>query len=77
MLLQFGGKLISFTNDTAAFIQAQQNLQPGQQPPSIPRFVNVSQVVTEPELINKSTELEQALEYGNFTGKCQHISKIF
>lgn len=36
--------------------------------PLIPRVVQVSQVVTEEELIKKSTELEQALEFGNFTG---------
>lgn len=29
----------------------------------------ISQVVTEPDLVNKSAELEQAMEYGNYIGK--------
>lgn len=66
--MQFGGKLITFGHDKAAVSAAQQNAQQGQPPASVPREVYVSQVVTEEELIKKSTELEQALEYGNFTG---------
>lgn len=31
--------------------------------------VYVSQVISEPVLVNKSIQLEQALEYGNFTGE--------
>ncbi|XP_044252290.1 protein transport protein Sec31A [Tribolium madens] len=50
----FGGKLISFDNVD----------QLGH------RTVQISQVITEPELVQKSTELEQALEYGNFSEYC-------
>lgn len=56
---------MSFTNDT---VQTQATTTDQVQPSAI-RTVFVSQVITEPELINKSTQLEQALEYGNFTGK--------
>ncbi|RZC32965.1 transport Sec31A [Asbolus verrucosus] len=57
----FGGKLISFDNAKPAV-----DNQTGQPP----RSVQISQVITEPELIQKSNELEQALEYGNFTEYC-------
>lgn len=42
--------------------------QPGQPTANVARTVQISQVVTEPELVNRSAELEQALEYGNFIG---------
>lgn len=66
---QFGGKLITFENDKEAVAQALQNAQPGHPPVPIHRAVYVSQVITEPVLVKKSSELEKALEYGNFTGK--------
>lgn len=66
--MQFGGKLICFENDKNAATQIQQNLQPGQQAVPVNRTVYISQVTTEQELINKSLELEQALECGNFIG---------
>lgn len=47
----------------------QQNLQQGELSPKIPRIVSISQVVTEPELVQKSNELEQALENGDFIGE--------
>lgn len=66
----FGGKLISFETDKAAIAQALQNLQPGQQPPPVHRTVQVSQVITEPDFVKKSNELEKSLEHGNFTDYC-------
>lgn len=62
---QFGGKLISFGNE----IQQQQQLQQGvtQQ-----RLIYISQVVTEPELISRSTELETALQYGQYLEFCRN-----
>lgn len=57
--MQFGGKLISFEN-----IKGDHGGAP------VSRSVQVSQVVTEPVLVQKSSQLEQALEYGNFTGFC-------
>ncbi|XP_015837847.2 protein transport protein Sec31A isoform X1 [Tribolium castaneum] len=54
----FGGKLISFDNTKPDVDQISH------------RTVQISQVITEPELVQKSTELEQALEYGNFTEYC-------
>jgi protein transport protein SEC31 len=59
----FGGKLITFDNTK---LQIDQN----QAPVPVHRSVQISQVITEPELVQKSTELEQALEYGNFTEYC-------
>lgn len=47
--------------------------QPGQPTPVIPRIVQVSQVVTEQELINRSADLELALEYGNFVGNAESL----
>lgn len=66
---QFGGKLISFENDKEATTQSLQNTQPGQPLATIPRIVYHSQIITEPVLVKKSSELEKALEYGNFIGK--------
>ncbi|XP_017777506.1 PREDICTED: protein transport protein Sec31A isoform X2 [Nicrophorus vespilloides] len=68
----FGGKLFTFENDKEAITQAKQNMQPGDAAPYIPQIVYVSQVITESDLVNKSTELEQALEYGNFTEYCKN-----
>lgn len=75
--MQFGGKLISFETDKAAIAQALQNLQPGQQPPPVHRTVQVSQVITEPDFVKKSNELEKSLEHGNFTGKFIEHSTVF
>jgi protein transport protein SEC31 len=55
--------LITFDNTK---LQIDQN----QAPVPVHRSVQISQVITEPELVQKSTELEQALEYGNFTEYC-------
>ncbi|ENN70527.1 hypothetical protein HUJ04_007968 [Dendroctonus ponderosae] len=66
----FGGKLISFAHNKEAVAQAQQNIQPGQAPPYISRSVEVSQVITEDEFVQKSAELEAALENGNFIEYC-------
>lgn len=68
LFLQFGGKLITFINDKEAVAQGLQNAQPGQPPAPLHRFTYISQVVTNTVLIQKSSELEKALEYGNFTG---------
>lgn len=63
----FGGKLITFACESS---QAQ-NTQEHVTSPLI-RTIFVSQVITEPDLVNKSAELEQALEYGNFTEYCRN-----
>nr|QYV43135.1 component of the coat protein complex II [Colaphellus bowringi] len=70
----FGGKLVTFENDMEAISQALQNVQPGQTPAIIHRTVQISQVITEPDLVKKSTELEKTLEYGNFVDYCQEKS---
>lgn len=67
----FGGKLISFDYDKQALAQANHNLQPGEIPTPISRRVSISQIITETELIYMSNQLEQALEYGNFTEYCR------
>ncbi|KAJ8915040.1 hypothetical protein NQ315_016015 [Exocentrus adspersus] len=72
----FGGKLITFENDKAAIAQAVQNSQPGEPAVQIHRTVQISLVVTEPELVQKSAELEKALEYGNFIEYCFNKSEI-
>lgn len=66
--LQFGGKLISFSVDKEAEAQALQNVQPGQPAPYVSRTVQISQVVTEPEFVQKSAQLERALNSGDFVG---------
>ncbi|KAJ8981910.1 hypothetical protein NQ317_007302 [Molorchus minor] len=66
----FGGQLITFENDKTAIAQAVQNVQPGEPVAKIHRTVQISQVITEPELVKKSVELEKALEYGNFIEYC-------
>ncbi|PSN56122.1 Protein transport protein Sec31A [Blattella germanica] len=58
---KFGGKLVSFGNEQA---------QPGQNG-LIPRTVYVSQLVTEPELISRSNQLETTLQYGQYVDFCQ------
>ncbi|XP_051529544.1 protein transport protein Sec31A-like isoform X2 [Myxocyprinus asiaticus] len=62
----FGGKLVMFENPKL----------PPQQPPSqsLPRQVHVSQVTTETEFLQRSTELQATLQSGSFTSYCQ--SKI-
>lgn len=66
--MQFGGKLISFENTKPV---AAQNLQPSQAPPAIVRSVNIHQIITEPDLVEKSTELENALQSGNYVDYCR------
>lgn len=66
-LFQFGGKLISFENNKPS---STQNQQPGQAPTPVVRSVDIHQVVTEPELVEKSNDLEQALQSGNFIEYC-------
>ncbi|XP_036386111.1 protein transport protein Sec31A isoform X2 [Megalops cyprinoides] len=58
----FGGKLITF-----------ENLKPPQQqgPQAVPRQVFVSQVVTETEFLQRSGELQAALQAGSFSSYCQ------
>ncbi|KAL1497928.1 hypothetical protein ABEB36_008808 [Hypothenemus hampei] len=70
----FGGKLISFDTDKDATTQARQNSQPGQTPLPIKRTVQISQVITETDLVKKSSELVLALESGNFIEYCLNKS---
>lgn len=58
----FGGKLITFENEG----------QPAHNQSPVARTVFVSQVITEQELVEQSAQLEQALEYGNFTEYCRN-----
>ncbi|KAL0178870.1 hypothetical protein M9458_024312, partial [Cirrhinus mrigala] len=55
----FGGKLVTFENPKVA---------PQQQP--LPRQVHVSQVTTETEFLQRSAELQAALQAGSFTNYC-------
>ena len=55
---QFTGKLVSFAEEKAANGQV------------LSRSVNISQVVTETELVERSNQLEQALTSGQFTQFC-------
>lgn len=64
----FGGKLITFATETAT------QTAPNQSPTV--RSVFVSQVITEPELVKQSAQLEQALEYGNFTEYCRNKADL-
>lgn len=59
---QFGGKLVTFENP-----------KPSQQPaPQLPpRQVFVSQVTTETEFLQRSRELQAALQSGSFSSYCQ------
>ncbi|KAK9888179.1 hypothetical protein WA026_000448 [Henosepilachna vigintioctopunctata] len=68
----FGGKLIMFENEKSSTQQIQSNIQNGIVAPALKRSVHISQVVTEPELTQKSLELEQALEEGNFIEYCKN-----
>uniref|UniRef100_A0A667XYM6 Protein transport protein Sec31A n=1 Tax=Myripristis murdjan TaxID=586833 RepID=A0A667XYM6_9TELE len=58
----FGGKLITFENP---------KVPPVQSPQPIPRQVLVSQVTTETEFLQRSRELQAALQSGSFTNYCQ------
>uniref|UniRef100_A0A4W6F3X7 Protein transport protein Sec31A n=1 Tax=Lates calcarifer TaxID=8187 RepID=A0A4W6F3X7_LATCA len=58
----FGGKLITFENP---------KLPPAQSPQPIPRQVFVSQVTTETEFLQRSRELQAALQSGSFNNYCQ------
>lgn len=60
--------MISFENSKPI---AAQNLQPGQAPPTTVRSVDIHQIITEPELVKKSSELEQALQSGNYVEYCR------
>ncbi|XP_022916302.2 protein transport protein Sec31A isoform X1 [Onthophagus taurus] len=65
----FGGKLITFLNE-----KPQPGVNVGVQTPT--HLVTISQVVTETDLINKSMELESALEYGNFLDYCRNKADL-
>ncbi|XP_017293554.1 protein transport protein Sec31A isoform X2 [Kryptolebias marmoratus] len=58
----FGGKLITFENP---------KLPPVQSPQPVPRQVFVSQVTTETEFLQRSRELQAALQSGSFNNYCQ------
>ncbi|XP_033467620.2 protein transport protein Sec31A isoform X1 [Epinephelus lanceolatus] len=58
----FGGKLITFENP---------KLPPVQSPQPVPRQVFVSQVSTETEFLQRSRELQAALQSGSFNNYCQ------
>lgn len=62
LVFQFGGKLITFENP---------KVPPVQSPQPIPRQVLVSQVTTETEFLQRSRELQTALQSGSFTNYCQ------
>ncbi|KAM7370685.1 hypothetical protein PAMP_010212 [Pampus punctatissimus] len=58
----FGGKLITFENP---------KVPPVQSPQPVPRQVFVSQVTTETEFLQRSRELQVALQSGSFNNYCQ------
>ncbi|MGH0125298.1 UNVERIFIED_CONTAM: hypothetical protein FKN15_022179 [Acipenser sinensis] len=58
----FGGKLITFENPKPAQEQV---------PQPIPRHVFISQVTTETEFLQRSSELQSALHTGSFSSYCQ------
>ncbi|XP_037133476.1 protein transport protein Sec31A isoform X1 [Syngnathus acus] len=58
----FGGKLITFENPKMA---------PVQTPQPVPRQVFISQVTTETEFLQRSRELQVALQSGSFNNYCQ------
>lgn len=62
LFCQFGGKLITFENP---------KLPPAQSPQPLPRQVFVSQVTTETEFLQRSRELQAALQSGSFNNYCQ------
>ncbi|KAF6719316.1 Protein transport protein Sec31A [Oryzias melastigma] len=61
----FGGKLITFENPKQPLVQS---------PQPVPRQVFMSQVTTETEFLQRSRELQAALQSGSFNTYCQ--SKI-
>ena len=60
--VQFGGKLITFDSAKPPQVQS---------PQVIPRQVFVSQVTTETEFLQRSRELQVALQSGSFSSYCQ------
>ncbi|XP_061612011.1 protein transport protein Sec31A isoform X2 [Phyllopteryx taeniolatus] len=58
----FGGKLITFENPKGTAVQS---------PQPVPRQVFVSQVTTETEFLQRSRELQVALQSGSFNNYCQ------
>lgn len=62
LVCQFGGKLITFGNLKPP---------PVQSPQPVPRQVFVSQVTTETEFLQRSRELQAALQAGSFNNYCQ------
>uniref|UniRef100_A0A8C7XDL2 Protein transport protein Sec31A n=1 Tax=Oryzias sinensis TaxID=183150 RepID=A0A8C7XDL2_9TELE len=58
----FGGKLITFENPKQPLVQS---------PQPVPRQVFMSQVTTETELLQRSRELQAALQSGSFNTYCQ------
>ncbi|XP_062416137.1 protein transport protein Sec31A isoform X1 [Pungitius pungitius] len=58
----FGGKLVTFENP---------KLPPVQSPQPVPRQVFMSQVTTETEFLQRSRELQAALQSGSFNNYCQ------
>ncbi|XP_066549932.1 protein transport protein Sec31A isoform X1 [Amia ocellicauda] len=65
----FGGKLVTFANPRPPQQQQQQQV-----PQPVPRPVFVSQVTTETEFLQRSSELQAALQSGSYSSYCQ--SKI-
>lgn len=61
--------MITFENEK----HSQQSEQSNEPNTMVSRMVRISQVITESELVNKSKEFEQALEYGNFVGVYTHF----
>ncbi|XP_077594547.1 protein transport protein Sec31A isoform X1 [Stigmatopora nigra] len=59
----FGGKLIAFENPKVG---------PVQTPQPVPRQVFISQVTTETEFLQRSKELQVALQSGSFNSYCQN-----
>ncbi len=60
LLLQFGGKLVSFGNTRGV---------------NTPKVVTLSQVVTEHELVQRSNSLEQSLSQQQFGEFCENKSQ--
>ncbi|KAI7885775.1 hypothetical protein K492DRAFT_233927 [Lichtheimia hyalospora FSU 10163] len=65
----FSGKLVSFNNKAGQLAaQAAASLPPGSAPTTqqIPRRVTIATVVTDPEIVQRSEELESAVNENNF-----------
>lgn len=65
----FSGKLVSFNNKAGQLAaQAAASLPPGSAPTTqqIPRRVTIATVVTDPEIVKRSEELESAVNENNF-----------